>query len=179
MKAKIKLAFKQYIDKNSAGYFERAVFHASYQEFLLKSQAYNTGGRFQTFTQMKLNDGRSNSLHYKLGFSVGHYIGGLDGKIPGLIDNMGHRIDFEVPQFELIESDITNKDAHCVAIHYITPELNLAVKLGEYMVLASDEIVPGESAETITVKMCDNLSVISYRELSKNTYSGLPMFKVV
>jgi hypothetical protein len=116
-KALIKLAWKQVIDVKSGGDFEHKVFNASYQEFLLKSQAYNMDRKFKTFTEMKINDGRANSLHYKLSFAVGHFIAGLNNKIPGLRDNSGNNPAFEVPRFELVESDITDKTSHKVAIH--------------------------------------------------------------
>ncbi len=43
-KALVKLSYKQVIDAASDGNFERNVFHSTYQEFLLKSQAYNMEG---------------------------------------------------------------------------------------------------------------------------------------
>ena len=63
--ALIKLAFKQVIDSTPVTIFEKNVLNNSYNEFLLKSQAYNPEGRFKTFTEMADADGRANSLHYK------------------------------------------------------------------------------------------------------------------
>lgn len=159
-KAIVKLAYKQVIDVSSTGNFEKSVLFASYQEFLLKSQAYNPGNRLKTFSEMKNNDGRANSLHYKLSFSVGYCIEMLKNTIPGITDNMGNNILFEVPKFELIGSDITTIDAHKVAIIYITGSLTLLNTFGEYMVLA----LPG-STDTFTVKMQDRLAIISYEEV--------------
>jgi hypothetical protein len=163
-KAIIKLAYKQVIDASSTGSFEKSVLFASYQEFLLKSQAYNPGNRLKTFSEMKNNDGRANSLHYKLSFSVGYCIEMLKNTIPGLKDSLGNDILFEIPKFELIASDITSIDAHKVAIIYTTGDLTLVNAFGEYMVLALPD-----STETFTLKMQDNLSVISYKEVDKQT----------
>jgi hypothetical protein len=80
--AKIKLVYRQVIDEASESGFEKAIFQASYQGFLLKSQTYNLEGKFKTFTKLKANDGRANSLHYKRGFSVVHFIAQLNNKIP-------------------------------------------------------------------------------------------------
>ena len=76
-KAQVKIVYRQVIDESCSSGFEKAVFQASYEEFLLKSQAYNQEGKFKTFSKIKANDGRANSLHYKLSFSVGHACCGL------------------------------------------------------------------------------------------------------
>ena len=72
-KAKIKLVYKQLIDETTVSSFEKAIFQTSYQEFLLKSEAYNPDRKLKTFSKIKANDGRANSLHYKLSFAVGHF----------------------------------------------------------------------------------------------------------
>src|ERR1700754_3800829 len=105
-KAKIKLVYRQVIDEASESGFEKAIWQASYQEFLLKSQTYNAEGKFKTFSKMKANDGRANSLHYKLSFAVLHYIGQLENKMPLIRDNIGGKVAFGEARFELIESHI-------------------------------------------------------------------------
>jgi hypothetical protein len=164
-RALIKLAYKQVIDSSSTGDFEKNVFNASYQEFLLKSQAYNPGGKLKTFSELKLSDGRANSLHYKLSFAVGHFINTLNNKIPVLTDNAGNSLLFDVPRFELIASDITDKTAHKVAIHYCTSILTLLDIVGEYMILAIGDSADSETIESFTLKMQPDLSVIFYKEL--------------
>jgi len=101
-RGKIKLVYKQEIDQKSESGFEKAIFQASYHEFLLKSQAYNPGHRFKTFSRMKEVDGKANSLHYKLSFSVLHLIEKLNNKMPFIRDNLGNKLSFETPRFELI-----------------------------------------------------------------------------
>src|ERR1700742_4972097 len=123
-KAKIKLVYRQVIDENAQSAFEKAIWQASYQEFLLKSQVYNPGGKFKTFSRMKANDGRANSLHYKLSFSVLHFIAQLDNKMPLIRDNLGGKIAFETARFELIESHTEEITLHKVAINYETAMLN-------------------------------------------------------
>jgi hypothetical protein len=163
-KATIKLAYQQVIDATATSDFERSVFDASYQEFLLKSQAYNQEGKFKTFSQLKANDGRANSLHYKLSFAVGYFINGLDNKIPQLKDNSGNSVAFEEPRFELIDSDIADKSTHKVAINYCTGLLTLLGVMGEYMVLAKGDVSAEEIADTFTLKMQAGLSIMYYKE---------------
>ncbi|MCO5937245.1 hypothetical protein NAF17_16990 [Mucilaginibacter sp. RB4R14] len=166
-KAIIKLTYKQVIDAASGTDFEKNVLFASYQEFLLKSQAYNPDNRLKTFSEMKNNDGRANSLHYKLSFAIGYFIEMLKNKIPALSDNLGNSITFEVPKFELIESDTTTMAAHKVALNYITGELALLNTFGEYMVLGTCD-----SEETFTIKLQDGLSISSYRETTSTKLNG-------
>lgn len=164
-KAIIKLNYKQVIDTSAESDFGKSVLHASYQEFLLKSQTYNQQGLYTTFGQMKDADGRANSLHYKLSFAVGHFIQLLKGRIPGPGDNLGNSLLFETPKFELIDSDITDFSKHKVAIHYMTGDLTLLNSFGEYMVLAQGLVPELTDSETFTIKMQDGLSVVNYRSI--------------
>jgi len=164
-KAKIKLVYKQVIDAHSESAFEKAIIQASYQEFLLKSQAYNRDGKFKTFSRMKANDGRANSLHYKLSFSVLHFIEQLDNKIPLLKDNLGNKLAFETAAFELIESHIEDMQLHKVALNYQTETLMLIDFMGEYLLLTKDIPAGSEPANTLVIKLQPDLSIATYQEI--------------
>ena len=166
-KAKIKLVYRQLIDESCQSGFEKAIFQASYDEFLLKSQAYNSAGKFKTFSKIKANDGRANSLHYKLGFSVGHFIAQLNDKIPVIKDNRGNKISFEVANFELIESHIEDISLHKVAINYETMLLPLIEIMGEYLLLATDNLPEHGPIETFVLRMQPDLSIVSYEEVNQ------------
>jgi hypothetical protein len=168
-KALIKLAYRQIIDVNAAGDFEKKIFHDSYAEFLLKIQAYNPGNKFSTFSEIVAGDGRANSLHYKCSFAVLHHIETLKNKIPGLQDNAGRiMIPFALPEFKVLESSIVDKSLHRVAIIYITSVFTLLDSFGEWLVLAAwdqSETTTSPDMETLTVKMQENLSIVSYSEI--------------
>jgi hypothetical protein len=168
-KAFIKLAYRQLIDANSAGNFERRVFHDSYAEFLLKIQNYNPGNKFTRFSDIVAADGRANSLHYKCSFAVLHHIENLINKIPQLLDTAGRmNIPFEVPEFKLIESAINDKSLHKVAVIYITGVFTLLDSFGEYLLLATGDqsgSIHNPGLETFTVKMQEGLSIVNYREI--------------
>lgn len=165
-KAKIKLVYRQVMDSSSEAAFEKAILQASYQEFLLKSQAYNREGKFKTFSKMKANDGRANSLHYKLDFSVGHFIAQLDHKMPLVKDNLGNKLSFETARFELIESHTEDISLHKIAINYETPELSLVELFGEYMLLTYDDPANVEQLQTFILRMQPDLSIVSYQEVA-------------
>jgi len=167
-KALIKIVYRQLIDFTSHGNFERNVWHASYEEFLMKSQAYNLHGKFTTFDELKTNDGRANSLHYKLSFAVGHLIEGLNSKIPGLQDTLGNNLLFDVAEFKLIASSIADKSIHKVAIHYNTGLFTLHEVIGEYLLLSTGEKLNASDkpVETFLLNMKPGLSIVSYQELN-------------
>lgn len=166
-KALITLACRQVIDAASEGSFAKNVLHHSYEEFKLKSQAYNPDGKFNTFTEMKLNDGRANSLHYKTGFAISGFIETLQKKIPGLHNALSQQLVFDTYQFELIESALNNKMLHIVAIHYITAPLSLYEIIGDNLLLSYSKPEENLAAptETFLLKIRPGLSILNYHEL--------------
>jgi len=165
-KGLIKLAYKQVIDADSKGNFEKSILSLSYEEFFMKSQAYNQEQKFKTFREMVADNGKANSLHYKSGFAIGSLIQQLDKKIPILQDSLGKSLNFEMHEFEIIDSDITNPAAHKVAITYITGILTYFGNMGKYMLLAEDDKLnqTSEPVATFMVKMREGLSIINYHQ---------------
>ncbi len=172
--ALVKLAYRHIIDASATTDFDRKVFHTTYQEFLMKSQTYNMERKFSTFDEMKTNDGRANSLHYKLAIAATHHIEELKNVMPVLQDNMGDPIKFETPDFKLLASSITDISAHKVAINFITPQLTLLNTIGNYMVLTvGDHSVANEPVATFMMEMQPGLTVCEYLDikLSQPTFA--------
>ena len=168
-KALIQLAYRHEINAQSTTSFEQNILLVSYNEFLLKSQTYNMDKKFNSFREMVNNDGRANSLHYKLSFPVLPFIDLLQKKIPGLHCNAGKPICFEHWQFELIDSDIHNKSAHRVAINYYTDTITVIETMGEYMLLANGDRSESfdDIPDTFVLKMQDGLSITKYKQLQE------------
>ncbi len=166
--ALIKLTYRHLINKHSEAAYEKNIFQASYREFLFKSQAYNHDGSLKSFTQMKARDGRANSLHYKISFAALHFLDELKNNIPVLTNVIGGSIQYEMPAFELVESDIINPGAHQVAIKFVTGPLVLHLVVGDVMVLSYQ--LPGglqnDNAETFTVKIQPGLAITSFCEIN-------------
>ena len=132
----VTLAYKQLIDANASAAFEKGIWQASYQEYLLKSQAYNPEGKFKTFTELKNNDGRANSLHYKSGFAVDGFIETLNKQIPVIKTTLQEPIRFSSYKFEIIESNITNIQEHKVGITYYTGALMFHAVIANSLLLS-------------------------------------------
>ena len=166
-KALIKFAYKQVIDANAQGVFEKNVFMDTYSEFLMQSQVYNKDKRFNTLDQMINENPKANSLHYKVGFAIGLYVKELNNLIPGLKDSLGiTSIPFENYKLHILASDISNKQAHKVAVIYRTGTCTLFDAIGENLVVAIGDIInkpETEQYETFVIKMQPELSIFSWK----------------
>ncbi len=165
-KAFIKLAYRQVLDSSCTDEFSKAILNLSYNEFKLKCQAYNPENKFKTFTALKANDGRANSLHYKSGFAIGGVIEKLERKIPGVSNCFEEAIKFTTYKFEVIESDLGDFSKHTVAVHYFTDVCTLHEIIGDKLLLSYGINTPADAgfADTFLLKIQGSLSVINYRE---------------
>ena len=162
----VTVSYRQHIDATIHGWFEKGIIDASYDEFLLKSQAYNLEKKFKTFQEMVANDGRANSLHYKCGFPIIPYVDLLKNKIPGLSDNTGNPVIFKIHQLHIIDSDINDKLMHKVSITYFTDALYLIDNFGEYLLLANENFnSEDEISNCFLLKIVPQLSIESYKRL--------------
>src|SRR5436190_10575420 len=93
-KTEIKIAYRQIIDSQSSGSFEKNIFNDSFQEFCMQAQVYDRRKKFKTFHELIQYEPRANSLHYKVGFAIGLYVKELNHIIPGLEDSIGQPITF-------------------------------------------------------------------------------------
>ena len=82
-------------------------------------------------------------------------------------DSLGSKIAFDVANFELIESHIEDSSLHKVAINYETGLLSLIEIMGEYLLLAQDNLPENEAIETFVLRMQPGLSIVSYEETNQ------------
>ncbi|MGB8190714.1 MAG: hypothetical protein WCF67_02290 [Chitinophagaceae bacterium] len=164
----VKLAYKQVIDKNAVTAFERDVYNDTYNEFLMQVQAYNPDFKYKTLEEVIAANPKAQSLHYKVGFSIGLYIKGLNNRIPGLKDTLGRSdLTFESHAFELVASDVTNPSVHTVAITYTTGALTLLGVYGEYLLLTKGELSTAaqeEGVDAFMIRLQENMSIVHFRQ---------------
>ena len=133
----IKLTYRQLIDRNSILTFEQQVFEDSYCELLMQAQRYNKNNEWKLFHDLVAHDPKAQSLHYKVGFAIGLYVQELHHLIPGLTDTMGMvNIPFTDYQFSIINSDLTDKKKHRVAITYTSAAMTLLGSVGNCLILS-------------------------------------------
>ncbi|RYE31037.1 MAG: hypothetical protein EOP42_11215 [Sphingobacteriaceae bacterium] len=164
--AQVKITYKKSIDSNAETKFEKAVFKATYYQFLLKSRIYNVDNQYKTYTQILENDARAITLNDKLGLAVKYLLDQSNGKLPGLRDTLGRKISFVSQELELQESDLLDQSAHHLHLVYHTGNLILHQIIGEYLLLS----VPltqqdyKEQASTFMLKMQPDIAISSYQE---------------
>ncbi|GEP97969.1 hypothetical protein [Chitinophaga cymbidii] len=151
-KAIVKIAFRQIIDANASGTFERDVWRDSYQEYLVQVQSFDRERQYPTWDALRTAIPKANvNVQYKTAFAIGLYVQGLQNKIPGAITASGQSISFENYQFEILASDVRNPNIHAVSITYTTPPLELLDAFGAWLLLRREtevfmaEIQPGLS----------------------------------
>ncbi len=140
---------------------KKKLFNDSFNEFYLQSQAYSEGGRLKTFQDLIGNNPKANSLHYKVGFSIGRYVAELKNVIPGLRDSIGKPLAFENHEFQLLDSNISNRNAHKIAIIYTSDWFDLLAIAGNYLIVANARGDSG-STSTLTIQLRENLSIVGW-----------------
>lgn len=164
-KALIKVSYTQQFDANAKTGFEKSIVQASFTEYKMKQQAYNTDGSITRFTELKKKDGRANSLHYKSGFAVGGIIQSLQNKITVVQDGVPFELSFDIYRFEVLESDITDISFHKVAVHYISGIMTLYEIIGNYL-LVSYGAPPADNqapATTFLLKVQPGMNITEYQ----------------
>ena len=174
--ARIRLAFRQVIDAATARTdFEKAVFADSFHEFRLQIQTYNPDNQFTTWQQVRTAVPQASpTLPIRVGFAIGLYVNELNGQIPGLTDALGQPIAFTEHQFALLDSDITDRTKHRVALTYLTGTLTWLGTVGDSLLLTTGDPQPTPDGayaiqyDTFMVAMrpkrrTANVSIVSYQ----------------
>lgn len=165
--ASIRLCYRQLIDHGASTAFEQHVFEDSYAELLLQAQRYNKDNQFTRLHDIIAQDPKANSLHYKVGFAIGLYVQQLDQVIPGLTDNLGKvPISFSQYEFALVDSDLTNKRQHLVAITYTTEPFLFFGSAGNNLILSNNYPAMLEHnswATTFLLPLQEGLTISEYR----------------
>jgi hypothetical protein len=164
-KAIITLKYRQVYDAASEGALANNILHYTYEEFKLKSQVYNPGLGYTTFTEMKAADGRANSLHYKCGFAISGLMQSFQHIIPNLTDTLGQPIRFSYWQLELLESHIHNRLLHQVAIDFVMDNIILCNSFADKLLLSYNlKEAATDMLDTFILPLQPSLSICNYRE---------------
>jgi hypothetical protein len=163
MKSRIRLAYRQVIDAgNARTEFEKAVFSDTYHEFRVQIQTYNPDNAFTTWQQVReAVPQASPTLPIRVGFAIGLYVEGLNNQIPGLNDGLSQPVAFTDYQFTLLDSDLTDRSRHRVAITYRTDRLTWLDTIGNQLLLTKEDPTTGP-VDTFMVALQPNLSIVSY-----------------
>ncbi|MFN8291254.1 MAG: hypothetical protein U0U70_13440 [Chitinophagaceae bacterium] len=163
----IRLCYRKIIDVSSQGAWEKLVFESTWNEFRIQSQLYNPGGKYRSFAEILAQNHAAERLHYLVSTAVTGYLKQLDGRIPGILNNLGkHCLDFKQYRFEIVNSDTENKTKHQVAINFFSEPLLWHDSVGEFILVSAVGAAQTEDGRlTHLIQLQPFLSVYSLKEI--------------
>src|SRR6266496_2448554 len=136
-KAIIRFCYRKVINASSQKAWDKYVFESSYKEFLMQAQFYNPEKKYSSFGEMLSNVKGAEKLHFLVSGSVTGYIQQLKGITPDIVNNLGkHFLHFDSYRFEIINSNIKNKEVHQVAINFFSEELLWHDTINNYLLVS-------------------------------------------
>jgi len=167
-KRAIRLAYRKIIDAGSRKQWEKYVFEDSYKEFRMQAQLYNQEKKYSTFGELIAHVPNAEKLHFLVSASVVGYVQQLNGKIPDIVNATGrHFLPFKHYRFEIINSDLRNKEMHQVAINFLTEPLTWYDTIGTQLLVSLSGNIGKEGEEILTelFTMQPFLTIHSLKEL--------------
>jgi hypothetical protein len=120
----IRLAYRKIIDAGAQNVWEKYVFDATYQEYLIQAQNYNPDKKFYTFAELLHHVPYAEKLHFLVSASVINYLKQLNGRVPDILNNQGKLfLPFTKYRFEIIDSDIRDRLKHRIVVEFISEPL--------------------------------------------------------
>ncbi len=164
----IRLCYRKIIGAESRQQWEKFVFEDSYTEFLMQSQLYNQARKYKTFAELLTNVPGADKLHFLVSASVTGYLNQLNGIIPDVKNTLGKQfLPFKNFRFEIINSDITDKSKHSVALNFYSEPLMWHDTIAANLLISLQD-QPAEHDETLTemVPLQPFLSIYSIKEIA-------------
>jgi hypothetical protein len=167
-KRTVVLCYRKIISASTQNTWEKYVFDSSYAEYRMQVQYYDREKKYSDFAALLRNVPAAEKLHFLVSASVTGYIQQLGNKLPDIADNLGQSVlYFDQYRFELINSSVSNKELHKVAIHFFTQPMIWHDTPGQYLLLSpAKETNSGEMEEwsTMLVPLQSYLSIYSLKE---------------
>lgn len=166
-KGVIKFCYRKAIDASSNKTWDKYVFESSYKEFLMQVQFYNQEKKFNTFSDLLLNVPATEKLHFLVSAAITGYMKQLNGIIPDILNSLGkHFLQFKNFKFEIINSDIRNKEIHKVAINFFSEPMTWHETIGDNLLLSEEgKEKTGEDFQTYLLALQPFLSIYSLKEV--------------
>jgi len=168
----IQLAYRKIIDIESKAHWERYVFEDSYKEFLMQFQLFNKEKKHNSFSQLLARYSEADKLHFLVSAAIAGHIAQL-GKIPSVQNMLGKTfLPFNLYRFEIIDSDISNKKEHRVAVIFYSDTVVLHETIGDHLLIsldAEDKNPERKAVQTELVKLQPFLSIYSIQYIHHAT----------
>lgn len=161
----IRLCYRKIIDSSSQKIWDKYVFDSTYTEFLLQAQFYNQQKKYKTFGELIQHVPNAEKLHFLVSASITGYLKHLNETVPDIVNNLGRQfLPFKNYNFEIINSDIKNKNDHQVAISFFSEPLIWHDTIGDFLLVSDIKKKACEDGQnTDMVKMQPFLSIYSLK----------------
>jgi hypothetical protein len=163
----IRFCYRKVINASSQKGWDKYVFESSYKEFLMQAQFYNQEKKYSSFGEMLSNVKGAEKLHFLVSASVTGYIQQLKGIMPDIVNNLGkHFLHFDSYRFEIINSNIKNKEGHQVAINFFSEELLWHDTINNYLLVSGvKQEIKDHGILTDVVQLQPFLSIYSLKQV--------------
>lgn len=162
----IRLCYRKIIDAASVQPWDKYVFESTYTEFLLQSQFYNPEKKYSRFSELLQHVPRAEKLHFLVSAAVTGYLQQLNGVLPDIQDNLGRQcLSFSNYQFEIINSDTTNRANHQVGINFYSEALVWHHSIDHSLLVSKQAVETGtDGVLTHLLPLRPMLSIYSLKE---------------
>jgi hypothetical protein len=166
IKGIIRLQYRKIIDVNATKTWDKLVFDASYNEFLLQSQFYNQEKKYTTFRELLTHVPAAEKLHFLVTPAIIGHLQQLNGKVPDILNQTGKLfLPFKGYKFEIINSDVRNKAKHLVVVNFISEPLTWYDTVDNLLLVSANQVVDGQ--EEILTEMFTMQPYLSIYSLKK------------
>ncbi|WPV68041.1 hypothetical protein [Chitinophaga sp. LS1] len=120
----IRLIYRKLIDASNTKPWDQMLFEGSWYEYLLQAQTFNPEKKYNTFAELIDNVPNADRIHFLVTPAIIGYLKQLNGRVPDITNNIGKTfLPFKIFKFEIVNSDITDKKKHQVAVNFISEPL--------------------------------------------------------
>lgn len=164
MKGIIKLIYTKVIDAGSANAWDKHVFEDTHREFFMQAQQFDQDGRHETFQEILTHISGAENMNYLVSTAAVGYLRQLHSKFPDVLNTLGKTcVPFKNFKFEIVQSHVTNKALHKIAIHLYSEPLLWIDTLDKHLIFAREEDYPklirGEEIETHSIILLPNVGI--------------------
>jgi len=132
----ITLCYRKIIDINVVKPWDKLVFDDSYAEFKIQAQQISYGTPYTSYAELLRNVPAAKNLSALVTPAISSYVQQLNETVPEILNNLGRRfLIFRQFQFELINSDINDKNKHQIAVNFFTEPLVWYDTISNYLLI--------------------------------------------
>lgn len=133
----IRICYRKIIDASATAAWDRQVREACYAEYRMQAQFFNTGKKYNLFSELLAAEKGAAQLHFLVSAAATGYLQQLGAKMPDLLDNLGLPfLDFTHFRFEIVEADSRDASRFRCAIYFFSQPLHWHATIDGYLLLA-------------------------------------------